>query len=319
MKKSVFSGIGWSFAERIAAQLVSLVVSIILARLLLPEEYGVLAIVNVFVAIGDALVAGGFGIALVQKKDSNNKDFNTICWFSVLISIILYVILFFCAPFISSLYNNNNLTLITRVLGIRLVFSAVNSIQQAYIQKKMLFRRNCIVSTAGAVISGVIGILLAYSGTGVWALVVQSLSLVIVSSILLFVFIDWRPQFEFSIKSLKELWRYGSSVFVATTVDTLKDNIRTLVVGKEFSSADLAYYNQGKRFPQLLVNDIVNSVGKVLLPVFAESQEDLNKNKEFMMLSIRMSSFILLPLILYNPIHKYDFKKRVACHWQEWS
>lgn len=295
--KKVFSGIGWSFAERISAQLVSLIVSIILARILAPEDYGILAIVNVFVAIGDALVAGGFGIALVQKKNSDDTDFNSICWVSVVVSVLLYAVLFICAPLISDFYANNDLTLITRVLGIRLVFSAVNSIQQAYIQKKLLFMKSCIIGTIGAIVSGVIGIVLALTGAGVWALVAQNMMSVIIFTAMLYFFIEWKPRLQCSMSSIKEMWRYGSRVFLATTVDTLKDNIRTLVVGKVFSSADLAYYNQGKRFPQLLVNDIVNSVGKVLLPVFSEQQDDVNKNTDFMRLSIRVTSFILLPLI----------------------
>ena len=295
--KKVFSGIGWSFAERISAQLVSLIVSIILARILSPEDYGILAIVNVFVAIGDALVAGGFGIALVQKKNSDDTDFNSICWVSVFVSVLLYAVLFICAPLISDFYVNNDLTLITRVLGIRLVFSAVNSIQQAYIQKKLLFMKSCIIGTFGAIVSGIIGIVLALTGAGVWALIAQNMMSVIISTAMLYFFIEWKPRLQCSMSSIKEMWGYGSRVFLATTVDTLKDNIRTLVVGKVFSSADLAYYNQGKRFPQLLVNDIVNSVGKVLLPVFSEQQDDLNKNTDFMRLSIRVSSFILLPLI----------------------
>lgn len=295
--KKVFSGIGWSFAERISAQLVSLIVSIILARILAPEDYGILAIVNVFVAIGDALVAGGFGIALVQKKNSDDTDFNSICWVSVFVSVLLYAVLFICAPLISDFYVNNDLTLIARVLGIRLVFSAVNSIQQAYIQKKLLFMKSCIIGTFGAIVSGIIGIVLALTGAGVWALIAQNMMSVIISTAMLYFFIEWKPRLQCSMSSIKEMWGYGSRVFLATTVDTLKDNIRTLVVGKVFSSADLAYYNQGKRFPQLLVNDIVNSVGKVLLPVFSEQQDDLNKNTDFMRLSIRVSSFILLPLI----------------------
>lgn len=293
----IFSGIGWSFIERILAQLVSLIVSIILARIILPEDYGILAIVNVFVAIGDALVSGGFGIALVQKKNVDNTDFNSICLVSVLISVVLYVVLFISAPLISNFYMNNNLLLITRVLGIRLIFSAVNSIQQAYIQKNLLFMKSCIIATFGTIISGIIGVAMALTGIGVWALIVQNLSSVIITTLLLYFFIDWKPRLQCSISSVKGMWKYGSRVFLATIVDTLKDNIRTLLIGKIFSSTDLAYYNQGKKFPQLLVNDIVNSTGKVLLPIFSEQQDDLNKNKEFMRLSIKVGSFIILPLI----------------------
>ncbi len=293
----IFSGIGWSFAEKIFVQMVSLLISIILARILSPEDYGILALINVFIAIGDALVISGFGLALVQKKDSNEQDFNSICWLNIGFSLILYILLFIGAPFIAKFYENNKLILITRVLGLRLFFLAVNSIQQAYIQKYMIFRKNFIISMIGAILSGIISIILAMSGAGVWSLIVQNLSLVIFNTIFLFMVIEWKPVFECSQRSIKKMWKYGSRVFFATIIDALKDNIRSLVIGKVFSSSDLAFYNQGKRFPQLLVNDIVNSIGKVLFPVFSENQGNIEKNKKLMRFSIQISSFILLPMI----------------------
>ena len=295
--KKIFLGIGWSFAERFFAQIISLIVSIVLARLLSPDNYGILAIVNVFVSIGDALVTGGFGTALVQKKSPTQKDFNSIYCLSILISVFLYILLFFFAPIISLFYANKKLTLITRILGLRLIFSSINSIQQAYVQKKLLFKKNFIISSIAAIIAGIIGIGMAIMEMGIWALIIQNLSFVIISTMILFFYIEWKPKFEYSIISIKEMWGYGSRVFLATLVDTFKDNIRTLVVGKVFSPSDLAYYNQGKRFPQLLVNDIINSIGKVLFPFFSEEQENLEKNKKLMRVSIRLSSFIFLPLI----------------------
>lgn len=293
----VIAGIGWSFAEKISVQLLSLVVSIILARILSPDDYGVLAIVNVFVAIGDALVSGGFGIALVQKKDSNKQDFDSICILSTLLSFAFYIMLFFSAPFIAEFYGMDHLTPVIRVLGIRLIVSAVNSVQQAYIQKYMQFKKNFIVSAIGTVLSGVAGIVLALNQFGVWALILQNILMVLINTVLLFCVLSWKPSLKYSTKSIHSMWGYGGRVFLATVVDTLKDNIRSLVVGKVFSSADLAFYNQGKRFPQLLVNDIVNSVGKVLFPVFSKNQEDIKRNKDLMRFSIKLSSFILLPLI----------------------
>lgn len=296
--KKIFTGIGWSVAERLSAQVISLIVSIVLARLLTPDDYGLLAIVNVFVAIGDALVAGGFGTALVQKKNSDDLDFNTLCWFSVGMSAVLYAVLYIGAPSISKFYGNDQLILATRILGLRLLFSAINSIQQAYVQKNMIFRKNFKVSTVCAVLSGTISIIMALKGAGVWALVIQNMVLVISSTVLLFAVTEWKMKLVFSRERLASMWRYGSSVFFATTVDTIKDNVRSLIVGKVFSSADLAYYNQGKRFPQLLANDVINSMGKVLLPVFSEQQDIKEENKILMRKSIRISSYILLPLIL---------------------
>lgn len=293
----IASGIGWIFAERLSAQIVMFLVSIVLARLLAPQDYGILALVNVFVTVADALVIGGFGSALVQKKDSNNEDFNSIFWLSIGIAVVLYILLYLGSPYIAYFYSNQKLVMVTRVLGIRLIFSAINSIQQTYIQKYMLFKKMFVVSAASAVMSGIVGITAALAGADVWALVFQQLTYILSSTVLLFFNIEWKPKLECSVKSIKLMWGYGSRVFIATAVDTIKDNIRSLVVGKVFSETDLAFYNQGKKFPQVLVGEIVNSVGKVLFPAFSEQQDDRCKNKELMRISIRISSFIVLPLV----------------------
>ena len=293
----IFNGIGWSLVERMSAQLVMFLVSMVLARILNPEDYGILALINVFVTVADALVVGGFGTALVQKKDCSETDFNSMFWLSIGIAILLYLALFLGAPFIAEFYENQDLILVTRVLGIRLVFSAINSIQQAYIQRYMQFKKLFVTSTAAAVISGISGIVAALAGMKVWALLVQQLMYIGISTLLLSICIEWKPKFSCSLDCIKEMWGYGSKVFLATAVDTLKDNIRSLVVGKVFSEKDLAFYNQGKKFPQLIVSEVVNSVGKVLLPAFSEQQDNKERNKELMRVSIRISSFIVLPMV----------------------
>ena len=250
-EQKIVSGIGWSYAERLASQIVTFIVSIVLARILAPEDYGTLALVNVFVAIADALVVGGFGIALVQKKGADETDFNSIFWLSVGISSALYLTLFIGAPYISAFYDEPSLTLITRVLGIRLIFSAINSIQHAYVQKTMQFKRLFFTSTSSAILSGVAGICAAIYGMRVWALILQQILYIALGTGLLFIVIAWKPKFMCSKQSIQTMWGYGSRVFLASMVDTLKDNVRSLVVGKVFSESDLAYYNQGKRFPQL--------------------------------------------------------------------
>ena len=296
--KKVLSGIAWSYAERFSAQIVSLIVSVVLARILDPEHYGILALVTVFTTIGDALVIGGFGNALVQKKGADNTDFNSICWVSMGLALCLYGILYICAPMIAAFYEMEQLTAVTRVLGIRLLFSAFNSIQQAYVQKKMIFKKYFFASLSGAVISAVIGVVMALSGSGVWALVAQNLSLTIVSTAVLFFIIDWKPGLRCSWESIRSMWDYGVKMLLSTLTYTIKDNIRSLVVGKYFTAQDLAFYNQGKKYPALLVTDIVESIGKVLFPVMSDRQDDQQENKKIMRFSVQMSSFILLPLIL---------------------
>lgn len=293
----IITGFGWAFAERISAQLISVILSIGLARIVAPEDYGVLAIVNVFVAIGDALVSGGFGVALVQSKETTHSDFDTIHALSLGVAAFLYGVLFIVSPLIAQFYALADLVLLVRVLGIRLFFSAINSVQYAYVQKHMAFRKTFIASTAGTVISGVIGIIMAAYGAGVWALVVQYLLQVVLTTFFMFFVLDWKPRFHWCFPTLRRMWKYGASVFLATAIDTLKENVRSLVIGKVYSSADLAFFNQGKRFPHLLSNDLVSSVGKVLLPVFSLSQDSKKDSLEILRVSVRLSSFAFLPLI----------------------
>lgn len=298
LSKRVAAGIGWSYAERILSQIISLLVSIVLARLLDPAHYGTIAIVTVFISICDALVNGGFGNALVQKKDAKDIDFNSICWLSIGVASALYIVLFIGAPLIAAFYENNLLTAIVRVMGIRFLFTAFNSVQQAYVQKKMIFKKSFLASWGSAIVSGVIGIVMAVAGFGVWALVAQYLSHTIVGTAVLFLAIKWKPKLEMSGNSVKDLWRYGAKVMASTLVYTLKDNIRTLVIGKRFTTDDLAQYNQGQKYPSLLVLDIVEALGRVLFPVLSEEQSGRAAIKTYMRKSIRISSYILVPMII---------------------
>ncbi len=295
---AIASGLGWSFAQRILPQLVTLLVSIVLARVLSPEHYGTIAIVTVFIAIGDALVIGGFGNALVQKKDATDTDFNSICWVSLLLSVSVYGVLFLFAPLMARFYADDILTPVIRVMGLKFVFSAFNSVQVAYVQRNMMFRKNFISTLGGTLVSSVVGVTMALTGFGVWALVAQNLTNAVIHTVVLFFIIDWKPKLELCWKSVKELWNYGVKVLGATLVYTLRDNIRTLLVGKQFSSEDLAYYNQGQKYPALLMSDIVSATETVLFPVLSENQTQTKKLKELMRNAIRISSYILTPLMV---------------------
>ena len=295
--KKILYGIGWAYGERILAQVISLLVSVILARLLDPVHYGVIAIVTVFINILDALVSGGFGNALVQKKDADDLDFNTICWFSIAVALVLYVGMFLASSYIASFYKMDELKWVTRVMSLRVVISAFNSVQHAYVQRRMEFRRFFFATLGGTLISAVVGIILACRGFGVWALVAQYMTNSIIDTIVLRFTIEWKPKLEYSYNRLKSMMGFGLKMMAATLVNTLQDNIRSLVVGKVFTAEDLAYYNQGKKYPATLMNNLVGSVQKVLFPAFAEHQEDRVKIKGQMRSAIRMSSFVLVPAI----------------------
>lgn len=292
------SGLFWSYAERFLSQGITLLVSIVLARILDPEHYGIIAIVSIFITICDALVTGGFGNALVQKKNATDIDFDSISWLSIGVAVLLYIILFFSSPIIASFYNESLLTPVLRVMGMKFIFSAFNSVQQAYVQRKMIFKKFFWATLGSTGISAVVGISMALNGFGVWALVGQYLSNTVISTVILCLTIGWKPKFRISISSIKELWKFGAGMLAATMTYVFKDNIRSLIIGKRFTSSDLAFYNQGKKYPQLLVTDIVESLGKVMFPVLSAQQDSAGKVKRIMRESVRVSSYVLTPCII---------------------
>lgn len=297
-KQKVAGGLFWSYGERIMAQLVSLIVSIVLARLLDPENYGVISIVMIFITLCDAIVTGGFGNSIVQKKDADELDVNTMLICSVATSVFLYVILFLAAPFIADFYQMEIIRPILRVLGLRLLISGVNSIQRAWIQKRMLFKRFFISTSFGTIISAVVGISMAYMDAGAWALVGQYLTNSFIDTVVLFITNDWRPKLQFSFDRAKQMLSYGWKVLLTTVVYTVEGDLRSLIVGKQFGSADLAYYDQGKKFPNLLVSNINTSISNVMFPVLSKNQDNRERMKAICRRSIKTSTYLLAPLLL---------------------
>lgn len=297
-KQKVAGGLFWSYGERIIAQLVSLVVSIVLARLLDPENYGVISIVMIFITFCDAIVSGGFGNAIVQKKDADELDVNTMLCCSVATSFLLYLIIFFAAPFIADFYEMDIIRSILRVLGLRLLISGVNSIQRAWIQKRMLFKRFFISTLFGTIISAIVGIAMAYSGMGAWALVAQYLTNSFIDTTVLLITNDWKPRLQFSWVRAKDMLSYGWKVLVTTVVYTIEGDLRSLIIGKKFGSADLAYYDQGKKFPNLLVTNINTSISNVMFPVLSENQNDLIRLKQMCRRAVRVGIYLLSPLLI---------------------
>lgn len=297
-KQKVAGGLFWSYGERIMAQLVSLIVSIVLARLLDPENYGVISIVMIFITFCDAIVTGGFGNAIVQKKDADELDVNTMLCCSVATSILLYIIIFCAAPYIASFYNMPIIRPILRVLGLRLLISGVNSIQRAWIQKRMLFKRFFISTSFGTIISAVVGISMAYMGKGAWALVGQYLTNSFIDTAVLLITNDWKPRLQFSWKRAKEMLSYGWKVLVTTVVYTIEGDLRSLIIGKKFGSADLAYYDQGKKFPNLLVTNINTSISNVMFPVLSENQNDPTRLKQLCRRAVRIGIYLLSPMLI---------------------
>ena len=297
IKTKTLTGLFWAFAERIGAQLVGFVVSIVLARLLMPEEYGVIAIVLVFINLCNVFVDSGFGRALIQKKDADDLDFSSAFYFGLALSIVLYAGLYLAAPWIARWYEMEILSPVIRVMGLRLIVASYNSVQKAKVSREMQFRRFFFSTLGGTLVSAVVGIVVAWRGYGVWALVSQELTNVVIDAVILSLTIRWRPRLMFSVARTKVLFRFGWKVLVASLVDTLYEDFRSLYVGKLYSADDLAFYTRGKQFPHLLVDNVNVSISSVLFPAISSQQGDRESVKGMTRRAMKTSSYILSPMM----------------------
>lgn len=297
LKSKILSGLFWKFGERITSQVVSFIVSLLLARLLSPAEYGVVSIVTVFTVIANVFVVSGFSASLIQKKDANETDFSTIFYCSFFVSLICYAIIFFWSPFIADFFEEPLLLNVTRVYGVSLLISSFNSVQQAYVSRKMIFKKFYFSTLFGTLGSGVLGIVCAFLGYGVWALVAQSVSNVLINSIVLLVIVPWRPKLLFSLESAKNLMSYGWKVLLADLMGTVCDNLRSLLLGKFYTSADLAYFNKGQSFPDLICNNVSTALNQVMFPAMANVGNDGSAVRAILRKSMQCVSFIMFPAL----------------------
>lgn len=294
---TVISSFFWKLFERLSTQLIQFIVTIVLARLLLPSEYGIIALITVFLALCNVIVDGGLNTALIQKKDADNVDFSTIFYFSVILSLLMYLTMFVCAPLIANFYEQPDLVPVVRVLSLSLPFYAVNSIQNAFVAKKMLFKRLFYSSLGAIIISGAIGIYMAYQGYGVWALVAQSITSQLVTATIMWYTIRWRPSLVFSKERFSGLFNYGWKIFGANFITALFVNARKLVIGKFFTPASLACYEKGGHLPSLVVDNLFTSIQTILFPTLSESQNDRAQVKSMMRRSTKLSCFLIYPIM----------------------
>lgn len=298
LQKKVLSGLVWKFGERIGAQLVSLLVRIILARILMPEDFGVVTMIMIFIEIANVFVVSGFGQSLIQKKDADNLDFSSVFYFSVTMSWILYFIIFLGSPVVASFYRKPVLTPILRVLALKLPLAGINSVQQAYVQKHMMFKRFFFSTLIGTLVSAVVGIVMAYHGFGPWALVAQYLCNSAMDTLILWVTVKWRPDFRFSKSRMKEMFGFGWKMLLSELINTTYKQVRSLVIGKLYSEQDLAYYDQGQKLPNIIVTNINSSIGSVLFPAMTTRQDNKETLKQIVRRSIQVGSYIMWPLMI---------------------
>jgi len=298
LKSKVIKGLFWKFGERMGAEVVSFIVSIVLARLMMPEDFGTIALVTVFITLANVFVAAGFGNALIQKKEIDNYDFSTIFFFNLVFSISFYILLFVTAPYIAAFYSNPILKPVLRVLGLRVIVASINNVQQAYVSRNMMFKKFFFSTIIGTSCGATTGIILAYAGYGVWALVAQNLLAACLDTIVLWITVKWRPVLYFSITRLRNMFSYGWKLFLSALLDTGYNEVRSLLIGKMYSPSQLAYYNRGNSFPSLIITNISSSISGVLFPAVSSEQDNLSKVKSMTRRSIKLSTFFITPMMV---------------------
>ena len=299
-RRRIILSLIWKYLEQSSLQVVQFVISIVLARLLIPDDFGLIALVSIFFSIIGVFISSGLNTALIQKKDADDLDFSSVFWISICIACFLYVVMFFAIPFIATFfsnYNQDNLIIITRILGLNLFVGVFISMQGVIVAKNLLFKKMFYRSFIVAIPTGILGIYLAYIGFGVWALVWQYT----LSAILTFLFMQfvvrWKPSFIFSFARAKALFSFGWKLLASSLVALIFENLHKLIIGKFFSAANMAFCDKGESFPKVIITNIDASIQSVMFPTFSEFQHDKEKLKQIFRRSITFSSFVIFPLM----------------------
>lgn len=292
-KNKVAHGFAWRFAERITSQGMAFIISVLLARLLEPSEFGVVAMIQVFITLSDIFITGGITSALIQKKDADDLDFSTILYCNLSISALLYALLFVFAPAIATFYKMPELVKLVRVYSLILLLFGYNSVQVAWVSRHMVFRKFFISTASATFVSGIIGVAMAFAGFGVWALIAQTMSKTLINMMVMRHIIDWRPKLVFSWTRAKSLGTYGINILATHLLGTGCNEIRQLLIGKLYSPGDLAFYNRGHHFPRLFTSNIDASLNSVLFPAMSNHSDDPVRIKAMTRRAMRTSSFFL--------------------------
>lgn len=295
-KKKVISSLVYKFIERLSVKGLGLVISIVLARMLAPEQFGQIAIMNVFINLSQVIVEGGFTTALVQRKDVTERDYSTVFYINIALAAVCFFVLQLTAPWISAYYDQD-ITMPLRVYSVTVFFGAFNALQLARLQKRMQFRKMMICSLIATVISGIAGIVGAYCNLGLWALILYHLMNSIMVCITVAFVEKWLPKFEFSLHRARILFNYGWKMFISAILCSLYSDIRSLVIGKKFSSDDLAYYNRGQQFPQIISHTLDSSIQAVMFPTMAAVQDEKEKLARMLRSAQTMGAYVVIPVM----------------------
>jgi len=298
LKKKTVVGLFWTFSDLIANQGIKFVIQVILARLLVPKDFGVIGMITVFIAISQSFIDSGFTNALIRDKEPSQEDYSTVFYFNLFMAVLMYIALFFSADAISNFFKEPQLTAILRVLAIVLIINSFGLIQKTMLTKNINFKTQTKISVISSILSGVIAVIFAYMGFGVWSLVIQTLVMQFVQSLLLSLWNRWVPSLVFSIDSFKRLFGFGWKLLVSGLINTLYNNLYFLIIGKAFSAVELGYYTNAQKLRDIASQSITTSVQRVSYPVLSSIKEEEKTLRAAYKKIIKTSVFITFPLMI---------------------
>jgi teichuronic acid exporter len=305
LRNKTTSGIFWAFFQRIGASGINFLVLILLARLLNPKDFGLIAMLMIFVQISQALIDGGFNTALIQKKDTDEDDYSTVFYINLTVSILLYTLLFFLSPFIAKFFNQPILTLLTRVLTLVFIINAFSTVQEARLMKEIRFKTLAFVHIPSTVIGGISGILMALSGFGVWSLIIMNLITRIAYVIQIWTYSKWKPLLRFKRAKAKKLFSFGGKLLVSNILTTIYNNVFIVIIGKIFPIADLGYYQNAQNLSMAPVNSLTAVLYSVTFPIFSIIQDDNSRLKAGYQRLMKQCFFLICPLCTLAAVAAY--------------
>jgi teichuronic acid exporter len=297
LKDKAVKGVMWSAIERFGNQGIQFVIGLILARLLMPEDYGLIGMLLVFISVAQVFVEGGFSSALIRKAEPTRTDYSTVFWFNLTMAFVFYAIIFFCSPFIAAFYDQPLLEPLARLTGMTIIISAFGIIQRTILTKRLDFKSQAKLNISAIVISGLVGVICAWSGFGVWALAVQSLTRAVLVNAGFWFLSSWRPDVIFSRTSFKELFGFGSRLLISALINAVSENLYSIIIGKLYNVKSLGYYTRANQFQKLPVSSIYGAIAAVTYPVLSELRDDKEKLRGAYRSMIRMVAFVLFPVM----------------------
>ena len=298
LKGQVVAGLFWQLMQKTIIQLISFCVSVVLARMLDPTDFGLIALAGMFILLVGILGDTGIGTALVQKKDADELDYNTVFYANICFALGVYALIFLAAPIAAKIFNNPQVTPIIRVMALSMPIGALSGVHNAMVSKNMAFRKLFFSTLSGSALSAVVGLSMVLMGCGVWALVGQNLVSTIANTIVLLCIVRWRPKCIFSMERFRQLFSYGWKLTASNLIGTFFSQLKGYTIGLKYSPADLAYYNRGEGIPGIFYNNISSSINTVLFPVLSKLQDDKVAIRRALSRSMRMASFVLMPALL---------------------